>query len=67
MGTNFISSLFSNDPGAYTHNPTYTKQLIYDSIDWLVDGKMDYGNASTQVYNKVNAVHCNTHLLKGWS
>lgn len=65
MGTNFISSLFSNDPGAYTHNPTYTKQLIYDSIDWLVDGKMDYGNASTQVYNKVNAVTATLTYSKG--
>jgi hypothetical protein len=56
MGANFVYNQFLTDPGGYTHNPTYTKQLIYDSIDWLYDGKMDYGTASSQVYNKINAI-----------
>ena len=53
MGASFVQTAFFNDPAGYAHNPTYAKQLIYDAIDWLADGKMDYGTASTQVYNKV--------------
>lgn len=56
MGASFVQILFFNDPGGYAHNPIYTRQLIYDAIDWQTDGKMDFGTASTQVYNKVAAI-----------
>lgn len=53
MGANFVQTLFFNDPAGYVHNPVYTKQLIYDAIDWLNDGQMDFGAASAQVISKV--------------
>lgn len=56
MGANFVQVLCNNDPAGYAHNPVYTKQLMYDAIDWLADGMMDYGTASTQVYDKVNSI-----------
>lgn len=48
MGANFNAGLFgvSNDPAGYTHNPTYSKQLIYDSIEWLVYNNKNKGTAS---------------------
>jgi hypothetical protein len=42
MGAYFNYSLFFNDPAGYTHNPIYSKQLIYDSIDWLVDNSKTF-------------------------
>jgi hypothetical protein len=65
MGANFVYNMLFTDPGGYTHNPTYTKQLIYDSIDWLADGKMDFGSASSQVYNKVNSLSAALTYSKG--
>lgn len=41
MGASFNYTLLNNDPGAFAHNPTYVKRLIYDSIDWLDNGQMD--------------------------
>ncbi len=37
MGAAFNFNLLEHDPGAYVHNRTYVKRLIYDSIDWLDD------------------------------
>ncbi|MBK5275803.1 MAG: hypothetical protein JJE30_12215 [Desulfuromonadales bacterium] len=57
MGTNFVYNLFFADPGGYVHNPTYTKQQIYDSIDWLADGAMDFGGVNTtQVFNAISGL-----------
>lgn len=41
MGASFNYSLLSADPGAFAHNPLYTKRLIYDSIDWISDASLD--------------------------
>jgi hypothetical protein len=35
------------DPGAYAHNNTYIKRMIFDSIDWLDDGILNSSVAST--------------------
>jgi hypothetical protein len=40
MGAAFNLNLLLHDPGAYTHNRYYAKRLIYDSIDWLIDGTL---------------------------
>jgi hypothetical protein len=42
MGAAFNFNLLEHDPGAYVHNRMYAKRLIYDSIDWLDDGMMNY-------------------------
>jgi ribosomal protein L31 len=41
MGSAFNFNLLEHDPGAYVHNRTYVKRLIYDSIDWLDDTRMN--------------------------
>ncbi len=30
-----------DEPGAYVHNRTYTKRLLFDSIDWMDNGVLD--------------------------
>ncbi|HLO26277.1 MAG TPA: hypothetical protein VK187_09180, partial [Geobacteraceae bacterium] len=35
------------DPAAYVHNPTYARQVIKDSIDWLDNFTMDNSAAAT--------------------
>jgi hypothetical protein len=42
MGAAFNFNLLINDPGAFAHNRFYTKRLIYDSIDWMSNGKLDF-------------------------
>jgi hypothetical protein len=42
MGAAFNFNLLEHDPGGYVHNRMYVKRLIYDSIDWLDDGIMNY-------------------------
>lgn len=34
-------NLLSKDPGGFVHNRRYAKRLIFDSIDWLDDGKLN--------------------------
>jgi hypothetical protein len=38
MGAAFNYKLFAAEPGAYTHNPEYAKQLIADSIEAVATG-----------------------------
>ena len=47
MGAAFNFNLLEHDPGAYVHNRMYIKRLIYDSIDWLDDGVMNYSVGAT--------------------
>ena len=51
MGASFNYSLLASEPGAFAHNPLYTKRLIYDSIDWISDASLDYDVAAA-----INAV-----------
>ena len=46
MGAAFNLNLFKHDFGAFTHNRTYVRQLIYDSIDWIDDNTVPF-NSST--------------------
>lgn len=47
MGAAFNLNLLEHDPGAYVHNRTYVKRLIYDSLDWTDDGLMNYSVGAT--------------------
>lgn len=38
MGAAFNFNLLWHDYGAYVHNRRYAKRLIFDSIDWMLDG-----------------------------
>jgi hypothetical protein len=54
MGAAFNFSLLHHEPGAYVHNSRYAKRVIYDSLDWLDDGQMNYSVGSTL------AIRCNS-------
>jgi len=41
MGAAFNYNLLAHDPGAFAHNPTYTKRLLRDSLDYLANGGVD--------------------------
>jgi hypothetical protein len=42
MGAAFNFNLLEHDPGAYIHNRTYVKRLLYDAIDWIDDNALNY-------------------------
>jgi hypothetical protein len=54
-GKNNLGAAFNNSflntgrslTAAYVHNSKYAKRLIYDSIDWLDDNKMNYSVGTT--------------------
>lgn len=47
MGAAFNYNLLAHDPGGVAHNRRYTRRLIYDSIDLLDDGIMNYSVSAT--------------------
>ncbi len=47
MGAAFNLNLLEHDPGAYVHNRTYVKRLIYDALDWLDDNTLNYSAGTT--------------------
>lgn len=47
MGAAFNYNLMIHDPGGVAHNRRYTRRLIYDSIDHLDDGVLNYSVAGT--------------------
>ena len=46
MGAAFNYILLLREPGAFAHNPSYAKQLVIDSIDYLDNGVIDDSVAS---------------------
>jgi hypothetical protein len=59
MGAAFNFNLLEHDPGAYAHNQTYAKRLIYDAIDWLDNNALDYSTGTT-----LNAIDATDHPYK---
>ena len=47
MGAAFNLQLITKDPGAFAHARTYVRRLIYDTIDWLDNNKMDFSSGAT--------------------
>jgi hypothetical protein len=47
MGACFNINLLHGDPAAYAHARTYTRRLIYDTIDFLDDGKINLSVGAT--------------------
>jgi hypothetical protein len=47
MGAAFNLNLLKHDFGAFTHNTTYVRQIIYDSIDWIDNNVLDNSVAAT--------------------
>ena len=53
MGASFNYGFLFNEPSSYNHNPTLAKQLIYDSIDWLIHGAAGFGTSPGDVYTAI--------------
>jgi hypothetical protein len=53
MGASFNYGFLFNEPSSYNHNPTLAKQLIYDSIDWLIHGAAGFGTSPSDVYTAI--------------
>lgn len=47
MGIAFNYNLLFHDPGAIAHNRLYVRRLLYDSIDFIDDGLLNYSVGST--------------------
>jgi hypothetical protein len=47
LGAAFNFSLLYHEPGAYVHNSRYVKRILYDSLDWIDDGQMNYSVGAT--------------------
>jgi hypothetical protein len=42
MGACFNLNVLARDPGAYVHARTYTQRLVYDTVDFLDNNRMDF-------------------------
>jgi hypothetical protein len=52
MGACFNINLLTREPAAYVHARTYTRRLLYDTIDFLDDGIINMStNASAEAFN----------------
>ncbi len=49
MGACYNINLLTKEPGAYVHARTYTRRLIYDTIDFLDDGVINLSVGTTAV------------------
>jgi hypothetical protein len=47
MGACFNLNLLTRDPAAYAHARSYSRRLVYDSIDFLDDGTMNLSVSAT--------------------
>ncbi|MBT1075217.1 hypothetical protein KJB29_08095 [Geobacter grbiciae] len=47
LGACFNINLLKREPAAYAHARTYTRRLIYDTIDFLDDGAMNWSAGAT--------------------
>jgi len=47
MGACFNFNLLTREPGAYVHARTFTQRLVYDTVDFLDDNKMDFSVLTT--------------------
>ncbi|NTV48419.1 MAG: hypothetical protein HGB32_06635 [Geobacteraceae bacterium] len=62
MGASINSSYLNNDPGGFIHNDLYVKRIIYDSIDWLDDCKLN-GSVGSAIDFTNNALFTSAILL----
>ena len=57
MGACFNLNLLEHEPAAFVHARTYTRRLLYDTIDFLDDGKINMSVGKTAIaYNPVKYV-----------
>jgi len=44
-----------DDPGAFTHNSTYARRIVFDSLDWLDNGALNGTITIPAAYSKARA------------
>ncbi|QSV45788.1 hypothetical protein [Geobacter benzoatilyticus] len=49
LGACFNINLLKREPAAYVHARTYTRRLVYDTIDFLDDGVMNWSVSATAI------------------
>jgi hypothetical protein len=47
MGACYNLNVLARDPGAYVHARTYSQRLVYDTVDFLDNNKMDFTSLPT--------------------
>lgn len=47
MGACYNLNVLAHDPGAFLHARTYSQRLVYDSVDYLDNNKMDFSALTT--------------------
>jgi len=53
MGASYNYGFLFNEPSSYNHSPVLARQLIYDSIDWLIHGAAGFGTSPSDVYTAI--------------
>jgi hypothetical protein len=53
MGASYNYGFLFNEPSSYNHSPILARQLIYDSIDWLIHGAAGFGTSPGDVYTAI--------------
>jgi len=53
MGASYNYGFLFNEPSSYNHSPILARQLIYDSIDWLIHGTAGIGTSPGDVYTAI--------------
>ena len=61
MGASYNYSFLFNEPSSYNHSPILARQLIYDSIDWLIHGTAGIGTSPGDVYTAISKVPFTTN------
>jgi hypothetical protein len=63
MGASYNYGFLFNEPSSYNHSPTLAKQLIYDSIDWLIHGAAGFGTSPGDVYTAIKNAPFTTNVV----
>ncbi|MCM0082545.1 NapC/NirT family cytochrome c [Geomonas sp. Red32] len=65
MGACFNINLLNRDPAAYAHARSYSRRLLYDSIDFLDDGVMNLSAGASALASGLTDTNGNLLFTKG--
>lgn len=67
MGACYNINLLVKEPAAYVHGRTFTRRLIYDTIDYLDDGKINMSTGATAIASAMKDLNNALIYVKGAS
>lgn len=67
MGACFNIALLSKEPGAYAHGRTFARRLLYDTIDFLDDGRIGMSTGATALASGMVDTHNVAIFTRGTS